>query len=75
MTRTKFNQYIETLVESCIDVFQKMAKMEIASHEVKHQKIIPDKYAMAIAVSYKDVNGKIEGFFMVPRYFKWVRQN
>lgn len=61
----KFNQYIETLVESCIDVFQKMAKMEITSHEIKHQKIIPDKYAMAIAVSYKDVNEKIEGFFIL----------
>jgi len=61
----KFNQYIETLVESCIDVFQKMAKMEITSHEIKHQKIIPDKYATAIAVSYKDVNEKIEGFFIL----------
>ncbi|MBW1782523.1 MAG: response regulator [Deltaproteobacteria bacterium] len=61
----KFDQYIETLVACCIDVFQKMAKMEISHYEIKQGQIIPDKYAIAIAVSYKDINDELEGSFIL----------
>ena len=60
----QFDRYIDKLAECCVSVFQEMARMDISDYEIKREKIIPLRYAIAVPVSGKGANEEIEGSFI-----------